>query len=220
MLSYARGPSLPLLGKTIGQALDDAVEHNPTGDAVISRHQGLRLKYSDLAREVERTARGLAGLGIRPGDRVGMWAANCAEWVYLQAATARIGAVLVNVNPAYRSHELRFVLRKSGIKAIFLHERDARANYLEILEEARRDQDLPLAHAIRLGTDTWKDMLDRCEKPAPHSAGMDDVVNIQYTSGTTGSPKGVLLTHRNLVNNAYLCGRNLNVTFHDRLCSP
>jgi fatty-acyl-CoA synthase len=219
-LSYARGPKLELLHKTIGQALEEAAEHNPNGDAVVSRHQALRLSYRDLERKVERTARGLWGLGVRPGDRVGMWAANCVEWVYLQVATARIGAVLVNVNPAYRSHELRFVLRKSGIKAIFLHERDARANYLEILDDARRDQTLPLAHTILLGSDAWSRMLENGAEPAPHAARMDDVVNIQYTSGTTGSPKGVLLTHRNLVNNAYLCGRILRVTERDRLCSP
>src|ERR1043165_3093792 len=112
MLSYARGPSLPLLEKTIGQALDDAAAHNSNGCAIISRHQSLRLSYRDLLFHVKRLARGLAGLGIGPGDRIGMWASNCAEWVYLQVATARIGAVLVNVNPAYRSHELRFVLRK------------------------------------------------------------------------------------------------------------
>src|SRR5713226_4385568 len=138
MLSCARGPSLPLLEKTIGQALDDAARQNPAGDAIVSRHQGLRLSYRELHEQVERTARGLWSLGIRPGDRIGMWASNCAEWIYLQVATTRIGAVLVNVNPAYRSHELRFVLRKSGMKAIFLHEHNPRANYREILEEAGR----------------------------------------------------------------------------------
>ena len=220
MLSYARGPQLQLLDKTIGQVLDDAAGRNPDSDAIVSRHQGLRLSYRDLAREVEHTVRGLWGLGIRPGDRVGMWAATCAEWVYLQVATTRIGAVLVNVNPAYRSHELRFVLRKSGMKAIFLHERDARANYGEILADARRDQVLPLAHAILLGTSDWSRMLENGSDPPPYAAAPDDVVNIQYTSGTTGSPKGVLLSHRNLVNNAYLGGRSLQVTERDRLCSP
>ena len=218
MLSYARGPSLPLLEKTIGQALNDAAQQNPAGDAIISRHQGLRLSYQDLREQVERTARGLWGLGIRPGDRVGMWASSCAEWVYLQVATTHIGAVLVNVNPAYRSHELRYVLRKSLMKAIFLNECDARVNYLEVLEEARRDQDLLLDHTILLGQHSWTKMIESGAEPPSHDASVDDVVNIQYTSGTTGSPKGVLLTHRNLVNNAYLCGRTLRVTERDRLC--
>jgi len=220
MLSYARGPRVQLLDKTIGQVLEDAAQRNPNGDAIVSRHQQLRLSYRDLEREVERTARGLWGLGIRPGDRVGMWAANCAEWIYLQVACAWTGAVLVNVNPANRSHELGFVLRKSGMKAIFLHERDARADYREILRNARSDQDLPLAHAIFLETDDWSRMLEAGADPSPYMAGVDDVVNIQYTSGTTGNPKGVLLTHRNLINNAYLISRTLLYTERDRLCCP
>ena len=114
MKSYARGPVLPLLEKTIGEALADSAARNPAGDALVSRHQGVRLSYRELQENAVRTARGLWGMGIRPGDRVGMWACNCVEWVYLQVATALIGAVLVNVNPAYRSHELRFVLRRSG----------------------------------------------------------------------------------------------------------
>ncbi|HKW96344.1 MAG TPA: AMP-binding protein [Bryobacteraceae bacterium] len=220
MLSYARGPSLALIEKTIGQMLDEAAEQNPSGDAIVSRHQRLRLSYRDLRNEVDRTARGLWGLGIRPGDRVGVWAASCAEWVYLQVATARIGAVLVNVNPAYRSHELSFVLRKSGMKAIFLHERDARVNYRDVLDQARGAGDLPLAHSILLGTDSWRAMIENGADPPPIATNIDDVVNIQYTSGTTGSPKGVLLTHRNLINNAYLVGRTLRVTERDRLCAP
>jgi fatty-acyl-CoA synthase len=220
MLSYARGPRVQLLEKTIGQVLEEAAQRNPDGDAIVSRHQQLRLSYRDLEREVESAARGLWGLGIRPGERVGMWAANCAEWIVLQVATTRIGAVLVNVNPANRSHELGFVLRKSGMKAIFVHERDARADYREILQNARRDQDLSLAHAIFLGTEDWSRMLEAGVDPAPHTAGVDDVVNIQYTSGTTGNPKGVLLTHRNLINNAYLISRTLCYSERDRLCCP
>jgi fatty-acyl-CoA synthase len=218
--SYVRGPVLPLLEKTIGEVLADSVAHNPSGDALVSRHQGLRLSYRDLQENARRTARGLWGLGIRPGDRVGIWACNCVEWVYLQLATALTGAVLVNVNPAYRSHELRFVLRKSGMKAIFLHERDARVHYLNILNEACLDQDLPLAHVVRLGTESWDEMLAGGADVPALSPVPDDVVNIQYTSGTTGSPKGVLLTHRNLVNNAYVVGREMKVTGADRLCSP
>jgi fatty-acyl-CoA synthase len=173
-----------------------------------------------LQRNAELTARGLNGLGIRPGDRVGVWACNCVEWVYLQLATALAGAVLVNVNPAYRSHELRFVLRKSGMKALFLHEADSRARYLDVLNEARQDQDLPLEHVVLLGTESWDRMLaGGVEAPAPAQTP-DDVVNIQYTSGTTGSPKGVLLTHRNLVNNAFVVGREIRMGPGDRLCSP
>ena len=137
MKSYARGPALPLLEKTIGQVLADSVARNPTADAVISRHQRLRLSFHELQENAQRTARGLWGMGIRPGDRIGVWACNCVEWIYLQIATALTGSVLVNVNPAYRAHELRYVLRKSRMKAIFLHERDARVAYLDILNEAR-----------------------------------------------------------------------------------
>jgi len=218
--SYARGPVLPLIEKTIGQVLADAVARNSSGDALVSRHQGLRLSYSELERNAQRTARGLWGLGIRPGDRVGMWASSCVEWVYLQLATALTGSVLVNVNPAYRSHELRYVLRKSGMKAIFLHERDARARYLDILNEARHGQDLPLRHVVLLGTPEWDGMLAGGVDVPALPLAPEDVVNIQYTSGTTGSPKGVLLTHHNLVNNGYLIGRGMLVSAADRLCSP
>jgi len=218
--SYARGPVLPLLEKTIGQALADAVERNPSGDALVSRHQGLRLSYRELQENAQRTARGLWGMGIRPGDRVGIWACNCVEWVYLQLATALAGVVLVNVNPAYRAHELRFVLRKSGMRAIFLHQRDARAGYLDILNDARAGQDLPLQHVILLGTPCWDEMLAGGADLPILALAPDQVVNIQYTSGTTGSPKGVLLTHCNLVNNAYVVGQGLRLGPGDRLCSP
>ena len=220
MKSYARGPELPLLEKTIGQMLAGAVARNPSGDALVSRHQGLRLTYTELQAQAERTARGLWGLGLRPGDRVGVWACNCVEWIYLQLATALNGMVLVNVNPAYRAHELRYVLRKSGMQAIFLHECDARVAYHDILDEARRGQDLPLAQAVLLGTDAWDNMLAGGAEVPALVQSPEDVVNIQYTSGTTGSPKGVLLTHRNLVNNAYVVGRELRFAPGDRLCSP
>ena len=220
MKSYARGPVLPLLEKTIGQMLADSAGRNPSGDALVSRHQGLRLSYSELRDNAERTARGLWRLGIRPGDRVGIWACNCVEWVYLQLATALAGSVLVNVNPAYRAHELRYVLRKSGMKAIFLHERDARVDYLNILDDARKGLDLALEQVVLLGTDAWSGMLAGGVDVPALTQSPGDVVNIQYTSGTTGSPKGVLLTHRNLVNNAYVVGREMMVTGADRLCSP
>jgi fatty-acyl-CoA synthase len=177
---------LPLLEKTIGQVLADSVERNPSGDALVARHQGLRLSYRELREDAERKARGLWGLGIRPGDRVGMWACNCVEWIYLQLATALTGAVLVNVNPAYRAHELRYVLRKSGMKAIFLYERDARVGYLDILNEARKGQELALEQVVLLGTDAWSGMLAGGVEVPALTQSPEDVVNIQYTSGTTG----------------------------------
>ena len=183
MKSYACGAEVPLLEKTIGEVLSDSVKRNPSGDAVVSCHQNLRLSYSELKEKAECTARGLWGMGVRPGDRVGMWAANCVEWVCLQVATALTGSVLVNVNPAYRSHELAFVLRKSRMKAIFLHERDARVCYLDILNEARGKQDLPLSHAVILGSESWDRMLERGQAFPERQISPEDVVNIQYTSG-------------------------------------
>ncbi len=220
MLSYARGPEIPLLEKTIDQALQDTAGRCPDHDALIVRHQNVHLTYRELAEQADRTARGLAGLGLKPGDRAGVWATNCLEWVLLQLGCARAGVVMVNVNPAYRSHELAYVLRKSGMRAIFLREKDARANYREILEQAAAGQQLPLNHVIYLGQDSWDRMLAAGADLPNEPATPDDVTNIQYTSGTTGSPKGVLLTHRNLINNAWVIGLGLKATERDRICVP
>jgi fatty-acyl-CoA synthase len=220
MLSYSRGPEGPVLNQTIGQVLDDTATRNPDGDALVSRHQNLRLTYGQLRDEVARTARGLWGLGIRPGDRIGMWSTNCVEWVELQAAVARIGAILVNVNPACRAHDLRYVLTHSRMRTLFLHEKDFRVNYLEVLEEARRGQDLALRETVLLDDESWRDMLDRGVDLPPLCPTPEDVVNIQYTSGTTGAPKGVLLTHRNLIHNGLYIGRRLKAGERDRICAP
>jgi fatty-acyl-CoA synthase len=212
--SYARGADIPLLEKTISQALRDRAAQNAGGEALIVLHQNARFTWAELDREVTRVARGLAGMGLRPQDRAGIWASNCVEWVLLQYAAARAGVALVNVNPAYRSYELRYVLKNSKIKALFLHERDARANYREILDESRNGDALPLEHAVWIGTDSWRAML---------AGGVDlphDVANIQYTSGTTGNPKGVLLTHHNLVNNGAAMAQGLKATPADRICAP
>ncbi|MBI3474066.1 MAG: AMP-binding protein [Candidatus Solibacter usitatus] len=219
-LSCVRGPEEPLLDKTIGQALAETVARFPDHEALIVRHQNTRLCWSEFDREVERTARGLAGLGLAPLDRVGIWSSNCLEWVLLQMACARAGFILVNVNPAYRSHDLRFVLRKSRMRALFLWEKDARADYRAILEEARAGQDLALEHVIWLGTDSWPRMLANGRDLPARPVLPDDPTNIQYTSGTTGSPKGVLLTHRSLLNNAWLTGLWQSITEQDRICSP
>ena len=219
--SYARGAAIPLLEKTISQALRDRAARNPGGEALIVRHQNARFTWAELDREVTRVARGLAGMGLHPQDRAGIWASNCVEWVLLQYAAARAGVALVNVNPAYRSYELRYVLKNSKIRALFLHERDARANYREILADSRNGDALPLEHAVWIGTDSWQAMLaGGVDLPEQEAAGPHDVANIQYTSGTTGNPKGVLLTHHNLVNNGAAMAQGLKATPADRICAP
>jgi fatty-acyl-CoA synthase len=154
MLSHTCGPEAPLLEKTIPQVLAETVARFPDRDAVIVRHQNVRMTWRELASAVEKTARGLSGLGLQPGDRVGVWSANCIEWILLQYASARAGVVLVNVNPAYRTHELRYVLACSKIRALFLWERDARADYLQILRDLRNGAGLPLDHVILLGQES------------------------------------------------------------------
>lgn len=218
--SYAKGPAIPLIEKPIGELFAETVAAHSRKDAIVSRHQGLRLSYSDLDKGVDEVAAGLWGLGIRPGDRVGMWASSCVEWVYLQVATAKIGAILVNVNPAYRARDLAYILERSGIKAIFLYEQDARVNYADVLAEAKGRSKHSLRASVLLGTSEWDSMISRGVAPDPGRRNLHDVVNIQYTSGTTGSPKGVMLTHHNLVNNAYLVGSGLRWTPEDILCMP
>jgi fatty-acyl-CoA synthase len=219
MESYVRGPSMELETRTTHQVLADTVARFPDRDALIVCHQGIRLTWRQLAAEVERTARGLIGLGLIPGDRIGVWATNCAEWIFLQLGCARAGLIQVNVNPAYRANELAYVLKKSGMKALVLRAADSRSNYREILESALGD-DLPLRHVVYLGEDSWDRMIDNGVDAGPGPSDCDDIVNIQYTSGTTGSPKGVLLTHRNLINNGRVIGAGLRITEQSRVCVP
>ncbi|MCX6624960.1 MAG: AMP-binding protein, partial [Acidobacteria bacterium] len=206
--------------KTISEVFEDTVGKFPGQEAIVVRHQEVRYTWAQLAAEVDKTARGLRGLGLERGDRVGVWATNCVEWFLLQLATARARVVLVNVNPAYRSHELRYVLRQSGIKALFLRESDARANYLQILAESRDGEPLPLRDVVLLGGESWRRMIDGGVDFEAGPSDPQDVANIQYTSGTTGSPKGVLLTHRNLVNNGNGIAWCLKASNQDRICSP
>jgi fatty-acyl-CoA synthase len=220
LLSYAKGAEAPLIEKTLSQVFAETVARYPDHLALVVRHQNVRLTWRELAHEVDRTARGLAGLGLTAGDRVGVWASNCAEWILLQIATSRIGAVLVNLNPAYRSHELSFVLKRSRMRALFLRARDARADYRAILGESRQGADLSLEHVIWLGESSWDRMLARGGYLTPDCGLAEDVTNIQYTSGTTGSPKGVLLTHHNLVNDALAISLCLEATADDRICAP
>ena len=153
---------MPLLNLTFSQALAETARKFPDREALVVCHEGVRLSWSELDREVTRVARGLAGLGLHSGDRAGIWASNCLEWVLLQYAGPRAGIILVDVNPAYRSHELRYVLAKSHIRVLFLHEKDARANYREILAEWRIGERLPLEPSS--GWATLRGM--KCSLPA------------------------------------------------------
>ncbi len=211
---------MPLIEYTISQQLALTARKFPDREALVVCHQGVHLTWSELDREVTRTARGLAGLGLRPGDRLGTWAGNCVEWILLMYASARAGVIQVNVNPAYRSHDLGYVLRKSDIRALFLHEKDARANYREILNETRASGDVPLEHDIWLGDESWDAMLANGADYPEDNVSRHDVTNIQYTSGTTGNPKGVMLSHHNLLNNGMAIGLALDCSQEDRICAP
>jgi fatty-acyl-CoA synthase len=220
MLSYSKGPDSPLLETDISTAFQQTAKRFPANEALIAPQQNVRLTFGQLDAEIERTARGLAGMGLVATDRIGVWSTNCVEWILVHLACARIGAVLVNVNPSYRAYELAFVLRKSGMKALFLWEKDNRSDYRSILQEATEGQSLPLQHVIYFGSDSWKQVLANGADIAAHDISPNDVTNIQYTSGTTGSPKGVLLTHRNLLNNAVVISRGMKLTERDRICVP
>ncbi len=221
MMSYARGPERPLLEETIHTAFAKTAVRYPEADALIVPFQNVRLSFRALAAEVERVAGALVGLGLAPGDRFGVWATNCAEWLFLQIAAARAGLVLVNVNPAYRLSELAYVLKKSGMRAIFLHECDQRCDYRRILDEVRAsNSDLGLRAVVYLGTSSWSDFIAASRPVSDITISPNDVVNMQYTSGTTGSPKGVLLTHRNVVNNGRYIAELLRMSVDDRIVAP
>jgi fatty-acyl-CoA synthase len=218
MLSYSRGPEVPLRSETIYQAFASAARTFPDRIALISRPDAVRWTYRELLDEVDKTARGLSSLGLRAGDRVGIWAASCTEWVLLQLACPKTGLVLVTVNPAYRATDLGYIIHKSNILAIFHHSRDARADYDAILAAARASQSSPLELDIRIGADSWSAMIANGSDSPSAPVDSHSVANIQYTSGTTGNPKGILLTHHNVVNNAWLTALRLCLTEHDRIC--
>ena len=217
--SYARGPARPLLELTIGDLLKRTADRFPDRLAVASRHQEKRLTWAELSAEADRVARGLWALGIRRGDRVGLWSTNCIEWVMMHMGCARAGAALVNVNPAYRSHELQFTLTRSRMKALFLWHKDKRADYEEILGRARHGLDLELEHTIYFDAPEWPALLE-AEGRLPDDVAIDDVANIQYTSGTTGLPKGVMLTHHNVVNNGQFLAQGFHYTEQDKIVVP
>lgn len=244
--SYVHGAlDVPLIGKTIGDYLDEIALRFGHRDALVVVHQNVRWTYHELNEHVNRVAAGLLKLGLRPGDRVGIWSQNCAEWVITQFATAKAGLILVNINPAYRRSELEFVLEKVQCSALILAPSFKTSDYLAILQDvvpeirqasrgALRSARLPhLRHVIRLGSEQTQGMhnfqdlanaivdedLRQLADLGP-SLQFDDPVNIQFTSGTTGSPKGVTLTHHNILNNGFFIGETMRLTEHDRLCIP
>jgi fatty-acyl-CoA synthase len=217
--SYRRGPARPLREVTVGELLHRTADRFPDRLAVASRHQEKRLTWAELSAEADRVARGLWSLGIRRGDRVGLWSTNCIEWIVMHMGCARAGAALVNVNPAYRSHELQFTLKRSQMKALFLWHKDKRADYQEILDRARHGLELALEHTIYFDSPEWPALLD-AEGRLPDQVAVDDVANIQYTSGTTGLPKGVMLTHHNVVNNGQFLAQGFHYTELDKIVVP
>ncbi len=223
--SYASGISdEPLLGDTIGDNLDRTAARFPDGEALVDRAQGLRYTWAEFVTEVDALAVGLLDLGIEKGDRVGIWAPNCAQWTLLQYATAKVGAILVNINPAYRTHELEFVLNQAGIRLLVAARSFKTSQYAEMIETVRPNTP-QLERVVITDTEQWValfvhdgDLSRVRERGLQLSA--DDAINIQYTSGTTGFPKGATLSHHNILNNGYFVGRLCGYTEVDRVCIP
>jgi len=244
--SYVHGAhDVPLIGQTIGDFLTDIAARHGDNDALVVPHQGVRWTYRDFDERVTRLAAGLLALGLQPGDRVGIWSQNCAEWVLVQFATARAGLIMVNINPAYRRSELEYVLGKVQCSTLILSPVFKTSDYIgmvqDVVPEIRdaapsqlRSEKLPqLRHVIRLGSEKTPGMLnfddlmaepraDQLAQLATLGAALqfDDPVNIQFTSGTTGSPKGATLTHHNILNNGFFIGEAMKLTHIDRLCIP
>jgi fatty-acyl-CoA synthase len=245
--SYVHGASsVPLVGLTIGRELDLVAAAHPDAEALVSRHQKVRYTYAELLEEVELVARGLLAIGVQAGERVGIWSPNNAEWMVLQYATAKVGAILVNINPAYRTHELEYALTQSGVRLLVTAAAFRTADYLAMLQELApeletsapgsiRAQGLPaLSGLVTLGDHqlspaawTWEDLRSRgADVPAKdlrereRTLQFDDPINIQYTSGTTGFPKGATLSHHNILNNGLFIGERLKLSPADRICLP
>lgn len=226
-LAHAAGPTdVPLLQQTIGENLAATVARYPDGEALVVPYQDVRLTYRKFAAEVDRVAKGLLALGLVPGDRIGIWSPNNAEWVLIQYATARMGAILVNINPAYRTSELEYALNQSGCRFLISAPEFLSSNYREMIAEV--SPEVPsLERTLFLESADWDELLagadtvthDQLEAVA---AGLkpNDPINIQYTSGTTGFPKGATLSHVNILNNGFFVGELCHYSAEDRVCVP
>ncbi|HEX8496923.1 MAG TPA: AMP-binding protein, partial [Actinomycetales bacterium] len=225
--SYASGASeVPLLGDTIGDALDRTAARRPDGEALVEVATGRRWTYREFVADVDAVALGLLDAGVATGDRVGIWAPNVAEWVLVQYATAKIGAILVTINPAYRTHELEYVLNQAGIALLVAARSFKTSDYAAMIEEVR-PRCASVRRVVLIGSAEWdalvaagragdRDALARVQA----TLGADDPINIQYTSGTTGFPKGATLSHHNIVNNGFFVGGLCGYGDDDRVCIP
>ena len=220
------GTGTPLLEMTIGSAFDRTVAAHVDREALVVPFQGVRLTYGELAERVDRLAMGMLGLGLETGDRLGMWSPNNAEWVYVQFAAAKVGVILVNINPAYQTEELRFALAQSGCRALVSATGFKSSDYVAMVAAVRPSLPL-LEHVVFLDTPDWDGLLEAgdgvgSEELAARGASLDnhDPINIQYTSGTTGFPKGATLSHRNMLNNGYFLGEGFRYSETDRVCIP
>lgn len=226
-LSYSSGAwNVPLLGDTIGANFDQTVALHPERDALVDVSTARRWTYRELGADVDALALGLLAVGIAKGDRVSILAPNCAEWVLVQYATAKIGAILVNLNPAYRSHELQYVLEKAEVRMLISAQSFKTSDYAAMIDEVRPECPA-LQQVVLLGTDTWTALLEagRAADPsllahAQAQLSADDPINIQYTSGTTGFPKGATLSHHNILNNGFFVGEICGYSEQDRVCIP
>jgi fatty-acyl-CoA synthase len=224
--SYDNGISdIPLLGVTIGEKLKETVEKYPDKEALCVPYQNYRATYKEFWKQIEEVAKGILSYGVKKGDRVGIWSANRYEWVLVQFATARIGVIMVNVNPAYKSAELKYALKQSELSVLIMSKGFRKTNYIEILSEVR-SACIHLKHIVVIEHD-WKAMIDAGKKVSNETLleieqglQFDEAINIQYTSGTTGFPKGATLSHHNILNNGYFIGERLNYSVKDKVCIP
>ena len=227
MKSYDAGPTdTAILEETIGANFERIVRANPDAEALVDVATNRRWTYGELNAEVDLIARGLMALGVDRGERVGVWAPNCAEWTMVQYATAKIGAILVNINPAYRTHELAYVLNQSGVRTLISATAFKTSDYVDMVEEVRPESP-ELRDVVFVGTDDWAGLRDRAVLVSPDelrarqaTLANTDPINIQYTSGTTGFPKGATLSHRNILNNGFFVTELINFGPSDRLCIP
>ncbi|HEY4785633.1 MAG TPA: AMP-binding protein, partial [Bacteroidales bacterium] len=225
-LSYAHGVSdIPLKGETIGESLRQTAQKYGNCEALVVASQDYRATYQELWDQVEEVAKSLLAYGVKKGDRVGIWAPNRFEWVLMQFATPRVGAIMVNINPAYKASALKYALEQSKIDLLVASHYFRKTDYVEMLNHVRPECEYPRRTVIM--EKDWEKFIEAGKKISDEALSereatlqFDDPINIQYTSGTTGHPKGATLTHHNILNNGFFIGERLKYTENDRVCIP